>query len=141
METAQNVLEECRKHELPLFLEIVTYNNRGLKHQQILSGISLFLDQGLRPDVFKLEYPGSEEYCKKITNILGATPWILLTRGEDFTMFEEHLAVAVSQGAQGFLAGRSLWQEVGILRGEEKEKFLKETLVDRFKRICQIATA
>ena len=41
-------------------------------------------------------------------------------------------------GAKGFLAGRALWQEVCTMKGEEKNKFLKETLPDRFRKVSEI---
>ena len=71
--------------------------------------------------------------------MLGDTPWIILTRGDTFDKFTAELEDAIKAGAKGFLAGRALWQEVCSMQGEEKERFLKETLPNRFKKISEIA--
>lgn len=138
METTKRVLADCNTYGLPLFLEIITYNEVGSKAKQIVNAVSMFLDQGIRPHVFKLEYPEEAEYCRTITNSLGDTPWILLTRGIEFESFKRNLQVAVENGASGFLAGRSIWQEAVRLNGEERKKFLKTVAVKRFQEICQI---
>lgn len=139
METTKRVLTDCNTHGLPLFLEIITYNEVGSKAKQIINAVSMFLDQGIRPHVFKLEYPEEAEYCRTITNYLGATPWILLTKGIDFESFKDNLQIAIENGASGFLAGRSIWQEAVHLNGEERKTFLKTVAVKRFREICQIA--
>lgn len=140
IETAKQVLTECVQYDLPLFLEIVTYDvpgKEGNKSADILSSVEMFLKNGVRPHVFKLEYPGDIETCKKITAAAGQTPWILLTRGGKFDDFLSQLGDAVSQGAAGFLAGRSVWQEVGDYQGKERLSFLQTTAKDRFSRICK----
>ena len=49
------------------------------------------------------------------------------------------LKEAVYSGAEGFLAGRALWQEVCSMTGEQKSFFLSKTLPERFKKIAGIA--
>ena len=110
---------------------------QGNKSRDILASVEMFLKNGVRPHVFKLEYPGDVETCKKITDAAGDIPWILLTRGGKFDDFLSQLGDAVSQGAAGFLAGRSVWQEVGDYQGRERVSFLQTTAKDRFSRICK----
>lgn len=145
IETAQRVLEECRKYEMPLFLEIVTYEMTpsGMSKSQIITrSVEMFLSRDVKPDVFKLEFPGDQQSCRKITELCGEIPWILLTRAAAFEQFAEELRVASAEGAQGFLAGRSIWQEIGIYNTkEERLNYLKTTAVPRFKKICEIALA
>ncbi len=138
--TANHVVKSCKESQMPLFLEIVTYDTDGksLGGEGILKSLERFIDAEVVPDVWKLEYPGSDEYCKKVTELVKDTPWILLTRGDTFEVFIEELQTAVSNGCQGFLAGRALWQEVCSMQGEEKEKFLRETLPERFRKISEI---
>ncbi|MBI4036321.1 DUF2090 domain-containing protein [Candidatus Daviesbacteria bacterium] len=135
LEVARKVMDNCRAEDFPLFLEIVTGST-----DLVLESVQMFLEEGIEPDVWKLEYPGSPEVCVELTKLLGQTPWILLTGGQTFEEFKPELEVASQNGARGFLAGRALWQEVCQLEGPEKEKFLKETLKDRFKQIVSIAT-
>lgn len=146
LETARKVLTQCRENDFPYFLEIRTYKDgreadkMDLDERQliILDSLKMFLKEEVKPDVFKLEYPGSALGCQTITALLGDIPWILLTMGASFDEFATQLEEASIRGCQGFLAGRALWQEVCSMRGEEKQKFLKETLPDRFKKISEV---
>ena len=138
---ARKVLADCRRCGLPLFLELITYSAstsrvqplRGLN--PIEDSIRRFLSAEIRPSVFKLEYPGSAECCQKITELLGEIPWVLLSRGKDFEVFRSELEVAIANGADGFLAGRALWQEAAVFQGSDREKFLTQTLPARFREL------
>lgn len=138
LETAKKVMEQCKKNDFPFFLEIVTYGD-GFKTGLVIESVRTFQEMGIVPDVWKLEYPGEVDACQEITKMVGDTPWILLTGGDDFPTFKSNLEKASKAGAKGFLAGRALWQEICSMKGEEKEKFLKETLKDRFNTIAEIA--
>lgn len=139
--TANHVLKSCKDENVPMFLEVVTYGDDGksLGGEGVLRSLNRFIDAGVVPDVWKLEYPGSEDYCQKVTELVDGTPWILLTRGDTFDVFVEELKIAVGNGCIGFLAGRALWQEVCTLKGEEKNKFLNVVLPERFKKISEVA--
>lgn len=140
VKTAKKVAEDCVKENLPFFLEIVVYDSVP-KQKTIVNSVKYFLKGGVYPDVFKIGYPETAENCQEITGILGETPWILLTAGEDFEIFKSQLQVAIKNGCSGFLAGRALWKELFKLQEDKKEKFLQETLPKRFAEICQIATS
>ena len=133
LQTAKEVAESCKNADFPLFLEIVTHSP-----DKVLESLRKFIEFGIEPDVWKLEYPGSFENCGQITSLVGDTPWILLTGGTNFEDFKTELEKAITGGAKGFLAGRALWQEVCKLEGEEKKKFLETTLPERFKEISEI---
>jgi tagatose-1,6-bisphosphate aldolase len=134
---AKQALEDAHQNNLPLFLEIVTYQVTNIEN--VLRSVEYFLDNNIIPDVFKIEFPGSDYLSKKISNMLSQIPWILLSRGADYTLFKEQLLIASDNGCWGFLAGRSLWQDYFSFTKElEKEKFLKETLPSRFEEIKQI---
>ncbi|MFC1700176.1 2-deoxy-5-keto-D-gluconate 6-phosphate aldolase domain-containing protein [Patescibacteria group bacterium] len=137
IETVKTALKDSHDEGLPFFLEIVTYGETG---GEVVEALAAVLQEGVKPDVFKLEYPGNEQNCKAITEVLGKTPWIMLTRGDNFNDFTNKLQIACKNGCSGFLAGRALWQEYFSLKEEgDKEKFLKKTLPERFKRISEIA--
>lgn len=145
LHTGRQMVLECRKEKMPLFLEIVIYdpyNSKNLDQKRahlILDSLRMFLDAEVIPDVFKLEYPGDFKSCQKITEILGKISWILLTRGDTFDLFKLEYMDAVRAGARGFLAGRALWQEACKLQGEEQAKFLKYTLPERFQTLVQLS--
>jgi tagatose 1,6-diphosphate aldolase len=140
--TAAKALADAHQNNLPFFLEIVTYGNEELgktRAEWVLRSLQMLLKENVVPDVWKLEYPGDLESCKKISQIVGQTPWILLTRGEKFAVFEKQLQDAVASGAVGFLAGRALWQEIPDYKTEpEKKEFLNTVVADRFKKISEI---
>lgn len=140
--TAQAALADSHSAGLPFFLEIVTYGNEELgksRAEWVLKSLEMLLENNIVPDVWKLEYPGDLESCKKITELVGPTPWILLTRGDSFAHFEKQLTDAVAAGAVGFLAGRALWQEIADYKtDQEKKEFLNTVVADRFKKISKI---
>lgn len=138
LETARKVMEECKNNDFPFFLEIVTYGNGN---GMVAESVKMLLDDEIVPDVWKLEYPGSFEACREVTGLVGETPWILLTGGQSFDEFKAQLEIATAGGAKGFLAGRALWQEVCRLEGDEKQKFLAETLPERFKIVAEICNS
>jgi len=145
LNTARIAIDQCREAKLPLFLEIVTYGNEDVgkpRSEWVLRSVGVFIEAGIRPDVFKLEYPGDEKSCQKITQMLGATPWILLTRGEPYEVFAEQLKIAIKNGAVGFLAGRAIWQEIANCTDDEgRKEFLHNIAKKRFQEICRIAGA
>lgn len=153
LETAKKLVDECRHKNYPLFLEIVTYTPVILSEakniypsaepqddKMVLESVKMFIENDAVPDVWKLEYPGSAKNCELVTKLVGDSPWILLTGGETYEEFKPKLEEAIKGGARGFLAGRAIWQEVCTLEGEEKKKFLKETLPNRFREISEVAS-
>lgn len=142
LDTAAKVLAQSKSAGIPLFLEIVTYGNEGAaktRSEWVLRSVEAFQKAGVVPDVFKLEYPGDDESCKKISSMLGATPWILLTRGEPYDVFVEQLGSAARNGAAGFLAGRAIWQEIANYdNDEDRKRFLDTVARERFQEICEI---
>lgn len=144
LKTAAEVYKQCQEENLPLFLEIVTYYTESTlekKGNLVIESLTKFLGFGIRADVFKLEYPKDSVSCKLISKILGRIPWILLSRGENFNVFKLQLEDAVFNGASGFLAGRSLWQEIGQFKNEaERKEFLASTVKKRFEEIKNIVS-
>jgi tagatose-1,6-bisphosphate aldolase len=139
IETTKKAVQDSQETGLPMFLEIVTY---GKGEGKVAESLQVFLDNGIKPDVYKLEYPGSGEEAKRVTELLQPLdiPWILLTRGAEYEKFKDQLETCVEAGCVGFLAGRGVWQEYLDLldKPEEKEKFLKETIPQRFEEIKRI---
>lgn len=136
LSTAKQVLSGTTQANLPLFLELVTYAG----HYMVEDSVKIFVEKDILPSVFKLEYPGNLEACKEVTKILNPIPWIMLTRGENYDLFKTQLKDAISGGAKGFLAGRTIWQEaVSMKNQDERLQFLKEVVAKRFKEISEIA--
>jgi len=152
LEISKKVMDDCKALDFPYFLEIRTYDgNREADKMEdderekiILESVKMFLRHDIYPDVYKLEYPAGALACQTISAALQLTereiPWILLTMGSSFEDFVSQLKEASIRGCKGFLAGRAVWQEVCSMQGQEKQKFLKETLPQRFKIISEIMT-
>jgi sulfofructosephosphate aldolase len=94
--------------------------------------------------IVKLPLPDEAEEellaaSEKTTAALGTIPWILLSSGSAFPNFVEKLEIAMSGGAAGFAAGRSLWDALIVRPSEPQAKLeakrrLKQavTVVERF---------
>lgn len=92
----------------------------------------------LRPDLLKLEWPGSEEGCRKVSEALGDVPWALLSAGVGIDEFLERVRIVLDAGAVGFIAGRAIWGEAVALEGAERVAFLRETAAPRLSALCAV---
>jgi sulfofructosephosphate aldolase len=138
----KQVLTDCRNAGLPFFLEILNYSLDDKPYDPsvlVPHSVSEFLADGIDAEVFKLEYPGNAASCQKVTDLLGETPWILLTKGETYEKFVTGLKIAIANGAKGFLAGRAIWQDFRGLPTSRWQKFFETTVTERFAEICRIA--
>lgn len=138
----KSVYEDCKKNRLPFFLEILNYSLDGNAYDAsvlVPRSVKIFLTHEIIADVCKLEFPGSAAACREVTGMLGQTPWILLTKGGTYEKFVDGLKVAMANGAGGFLAGRSIWQDFAHLPQNEWKRFFETTAAARFKEICRIA--
>lgn len=143
LQMSREVIHDCMRAEMPSFVEIVTYLKEGemdnaKREDLVLKSLQRYIENGVLPDVFKLQYPGSAQACKDVTKIIGKIPWIMLTGGDDFEEFKRQLQEAVDGGCIGFLAGRSLWKEATTLQGEERARFMREVLPQRFREVSEI---
>ncbi len=140
---AREVLEQTKKQNLPLFLEIVVYEKDGREIEEalILESVKIVLKEGVYPQVFKLQPPKELSLAKQITKELEPykIDWIVLTQGIEFEEFKKRLRVSLLGGAKGFLAGRSIWKEAIGKIGEDLQEFLKTTARKRFREISNLA--
>jgi sulfofructosephosphate aldolase len=130
--TAQMVraaLEDCRRADLLCVMELMTYRLddespeqfAARKEDLVVEGAVLLEECGSQ--VLKLEYPGSAVACRRVTDAL-SVPWAVLSAGVDHEAFCDQLRDAMDGGAQGFIAGRSLWKEAVGMPSEERRGFL-----------------
>lgn len=141
METAKVAIADCKENNIPIFLEFVLYELEGKPAGTVVENVAKAISEGVLPDVWKIAYPGSEDECKKMSEVAGNTPWILLTAGGTFEDFKNQFTIANGNGASGFLAGRALWQEaIKIYKDEEKlNAFLDNELGKRFVELVNIS--
>ncbi len=157
-ETIRQVAQECQRYDMPLFLEPMSYSlQAGVPKEsaafaqtrpRVVRETARRLG-GLGADVLKLEFPMDAAFdsdrsawqaaCAAISEVC-QVPWVLLSAGVDFDIFEDQVRVACEAGASGFLAGRAIWKEAVVMSPAERQHFLATTAVERLRRITDIAS-
>jgi tagatose 1,6-diphosphate aldolase len=139
----RDALADCRAHDLLCVIELMTYRLdaespeafAARKPDLVREGAVLL--QELGAPVLKLEYPGGTAECSRVTDAL-AVPWAVLSAGVDHAAFCAQLRSSVEGGADGFIAGRSLWKEAVGLPAAERRAFLADTGRRRMAEMLQI---
>ncbi len=125
VEVIRSVVEDCRATGVPSVIENLIYplpsedlTPQGREDAIIEAAVAL---DSLRPDLLKLEYPGSPEGCRRLAESI-SSPWAVLSAGVAFDEFTHVLQVSCDEGgASGFIAGRAVWKEtVGMGRPERR---------------------
>ena len=153
------VVAECRRWDIPLFLEPMSYSLDAniakesaafaADRPQIVKETAGRLSK-LGPDVLKLEFPYDAAYetdrglwqagCEAISAV-STVPWVLLSAGVDFEIFADQARIASSAGASGWLAGRAIWKEATQMDAAERTRFLSDVALPRAERLAEIAAA
>ena len=148
------VVHDCHRLDLPVFLEPMSYSARGdvsknspefaRERPEIVIETARRLSQ-TGADVLKLEFPVDIEYdgdwrtaCLRLSQAC-AVPWVLLSAGVDFEQFKPQLQIACECGASGFLAGRAIWKEAVGMSTAARAAFLRDTALERLRQLLDIA--
>lgn len=148
----QHLVEECARHDLPFFLEPVTYSpdpqsplgNTELR--QVVVGMARqFSAMGV--DVLKLQFPVDarqsddeaewEAACREVSAAC-TVPWALLSGGVDYETFVRQAQIACEAGASGVIVGRAVWAEAVTLQGDERAVFVSTTAITRLRALAEI---
>ncbi|MSQ15651.1 MAG: DUF2090 domain-containing protein [Dehalococcoidia bacterium] len=151
-----SMVESCNKANIPLLLEAVTYRTEEEEanpelyytRRPHLVAESARQLHSLGPDILKLEFPLSAEVpwdedaglqaCKELDSAAGS-PWVLLSQGVPYDIFEKQVRIACLAGASGFLGGRAIWQEAVKLESpEQRNGFLTTVARGRMKSLAGI---
>jgi tagatose 1,6-diphosphate aldolase len=140
----REAVADCAAHHLLLVVEVLVYRLDGedeggyeaARGDLIREAALLAESCGAR--YLKLEYPGDEQACRRVTDAL-SVPWALLSAGVDHETFTTQLRAALAAGASGFIAGRSIWKESVAMRGEERRAFLSGKARRRLDQLLAIA--
>ena len=143
------VEEDCRRHDLPLFLEPITHSidasvpvltGEDRRRVVIESARRLTAVGG---DVLKVEFPYDAsvtdegrwaDACAELDDA-SPLPWVLLSGGVDDATFERQVGFACRAGASGVLVGRSVWAEATRHSGPDRSRFLATEAVERLARL------
>ena len=100
---------------------------------------------GLGADILKVQYPtaadGSAEWCRRIDEACGPTPWVLLGGGAAYEDFAEQVETACTAGASGFIVGRTAWAGAVTTDDVERRRWLAEVGAPRLRAIRDRAAA
>ena len=148
------VAEDCRKHDLVLMLEPLSYSldeNKKLSSNEkryVVVETAKRLTR-LNIDILKAEFPLDANdmdeskwmyACKEISSA-SITPWILLSAAVDYETFVRQVTVACNAGASGIAVGRAVWKEAVTMNGNERMKFLRTTARQRIARLTSLCHA
>lgn len=108
----------CQHEEIDFLLKLVMYHPPKVSldivqfQEMQLAAVSEFQRFA---NVLALQYPQDPLAAATLTSELDI-PWLMVSDGLKYDKFKEQLRVALENGAAGFLAGETLWQEIGAMR-------------------------
>lgn len=95
-------------------------------------------------NILALQYPQDPLATATLTSELDV-PWVVFSDGVSYEKFKEFVRVSTENGAQGFMIGKALWEEIGELRLEDHtpdftaiDAFLNTTGRDRILELMRI---
>jgi tagatose-1,6-bisphosphate aldolase len=148
----QQVAEECRRLDLGLMLEPLSYSleaggslSSAEKRNVVVETARRLVVPGV--DVLKTEFPFSvqdvedemawAQACEEISAASPA-PWILLSAAVDYERYLRQVTIACQAGASGSAVGRAVWQEAVGLQGRGRMDFLQNTGCERLIRLAEL---
>jgi tagatose-1,6-bisphosphate aldolase len=129
LEVVRQVVADCRAAGVPSVIENLIYPLHGedpatpaQKADRIIEA-AVLLDE-LRPDLLKLEDPGSAGATRRLANSIKG-PWAVLSAGVAFDEFADVVRISCDEGGtSGFIAGRSIWKEAVGMDRPTRQEFL-----------------
>ncbi|HLF25310.1 MAG TPA: tagatose 1,6-diphosphate aldolase [Anaerolineae bacterium] len=152
----RQVVADCATHELPLFLEPLSYSldpaqktlTPDERRRVVLETARRLTALGV--DILKAEFPLDttaiadvrewDAACLELT-AASAAPWVLLSASVDYATYLRQVTVACHAGAAGVAAGRAVWQEAVTLAGAARIAFLGSIARERMQRLTEVCAA
>jgi len=149
-----SIVEDCRKHDLVLMLEPLSYSLHENKKLSSDEKCYVVVETAkrltpLQVDLLKAEFPldANEldeskwmDACREISSASRA-PWILLSAAVDYDTFVRQVTVACNAGASGIAVGRAVWKEAIAMSGMERSEFLHKVARPRISRLTSLCHA
>ena len=156
----ERVAAECRRHDIAFLLEPMSYPIRpGMAKESAdfaRDKPRLVIESARRlgalgVDLLKAEFPADPRvepdesrlraHCRALS-AAAPVPWVLLSAGESFDVFQRLTAIACQEGASGFMVGRAIWPEARDRPdAAERERFLATTGASRLRILTALAEA
>lgn len=144
-EMVRRFVRRCHDHGLVAVIEPVSRQPRVGRAWDWNAGVLAAAAElgDLGADLYKAEVPrhgeGDERSvhadCERITDLVTA-PWVVLSSGVEPDRFADAVALAVSAGASGFLAGRAVWQS--SVGAADLQRTLESDAVPRLRRLVEV---
>ncbi len=152
-----DVVAECARYDIPLFLEPVSYVSGAAdtpgtaqfdadRRETVCESARRL--GALGPDVLKVQFPADTsrtsdraawaDACAELAEA-SPTPWTLLSGGDSFASFATQVELACEAGASGFLVGRALWGEIVTTPQGPNRRALMDRAASRLSELSDIA--
>ncbi len=135
----RSVVDGCRDAGLPLFVEPVPYDIKGVDDRERTIVESAARISALGPDVLKLPFPSDAHHpdrwaraCKRVHDAIDV-PWAVLSWGAPIDLFVEQTRVACANGCAGFMAGRAIWGD--SIGARDRATHLAQVALPRFNAL------
>ncbi|QEW04368.1 tagatose-bisphosphate aldolase [Microbacterium lushaniae] len=137
----RELVAACEAEGVLLIVELLTYQLPGESDEEyaasfaslVAGGAALAVACGAK--VLKLQYPGSAEACAAVTDAAQGVPWAVLSAGVDHETFINQVRTAMSGGAAGAMAGRSLWKDSLSISADTRAHLLTERALVRLREL------
>ncbi len=152
----REVAEQCRRWELPLFLEPLHYSlDRAVKTMPSAERRRVVVETAKRlaplgVTVLKAEFPVDvaqtqdqaewADACAELSAVC-PVPWVLLSAGVEFETYLQQVRVACAAGASGILCGRAIWKEAVRMGELARMTFLQNTGSARLRELAALVSA
>jgi len=137
----------CQYEGIDFMLKLVIYHPPGKELDMVeFQEIQLEAVAELQrfASILSLQYPQDPLATATLTSSLDV-PWIVHGDNIPYDQFKEFVRISTENGAQGFMAGQTLWEEINNMRQEDQspdfqaiEQFLKTTGKDRVIELMRI---
>ena len=145
----RQVAAECDQHDLPLFLEPLSYSldprkkklDPAERRRVVIETAGRLTPLG--GDVLKAEFPLDisaesderewERACTELSQA-SAIPWVLLSASVEFETYLRQITAACNAGASGIAVGRAVWREAAEMTGGDRLDFLRGIARQRLER-------
>lgn len=153
----KQVADDCHKHDLPLFLEPLSYSldanvaKESAEFAKLRPDIVIATAERLSKigvDILKMESPvdpnfdsDQQRWADTFAQVskVSTVPWVLLSAGVNYETFETQTRLACEAGASGWLAGRAIWKEAVTMTAEQRSTFLSSKATERMQRLNAIS--
>lgn len=133
----------CTSEGVLLIVELLTYRFDDEDDRDyakafpglVVEGARLAVECGAK--VLKLQYPGSAEACRAVTDAAQGVPWAVLSAGVDHDTFIEQVRIAVDNGAAGAMAGRALWKDSLSYDPQRRQQLLADRALPRLRELAE----